>query len=162
MESMQEIETLLTGQLLSRGLERVPGQMAFVHKEQAVALKADTTIYRGFYISVLERGYTVREFRSRTAAFDWDTIAATIVGVAERRAEPRPPNGTGNESGVASKSPDASLWKMIGAGLSSQLSLEPSVDSPGRVRVNMRGLDLDPVAALQLYAAVSRVLSPVL
>jgi hypothetical protein len=158
---VQEIETVLTRQLGHRGLERVPDELAFMHKGQAVVLKADTTIYRGYYIAVLERGHKVREFRSGAGAFDWDAIAYTIVGVVEGRTPPQGVSASVDDLGTASRKPDSAISKMIGAGLSSQLSLEPSLECPGRVRVTMRGLDLDPVAALQLYAAVSRVLLPV-
>src|SRR5450631_4025973 len=112
MESMQEMETLLTCQLVSRGLERVTGQLAFAHKGQVVALKADETIYRGYFIAVLESGHKVREFRSGAGAFDWDAIAATIVGVAERRL--RPENTTRNaiDFGAAGNTANAGLWTM--------------------------------------------------
>ena len=159
MESMQEIETLLTGQLLSRGLERVPGQMAFMHKGQAVMLKADTTIYRGYYIAVLERGHKVREFRSGAGAFDWDAIADTIVGVVEGRTPLQGVSASVDDVGTGRRTPDSAFRKVIGAGLSSQLSLEPLWDSPGRMRVRLRHLDLDPIEALQLCAAVWRVMS---
>jgi hypothetical protein len=49
---------------------------------------------------------------------------------------------------------------MIGAGLSNHISMEPSQAAPGRVRVRLHELDLEPMAALRLYAAVSSVLAP--
>ena len=161
MESRQELETLLTGHLQSRGLRRVHGQLAFMHKGQAVSLIADATIYRGSFITVLDHGYKVREFRSGAGAFDWNAIVAVIVNVAERRLQAVPcKDRAADEIGAGRRPAGADLWTMLGSGLASQLSIEPSQDKPGRVRVKLRDLDLDPIAALQLYAAVSRALAP--
>jgi hypothetical protein len=161
MESRQALETLLTGHLQSRGLSRVHGQLAFMHKGQAVSLIADATIYRGSFITVLERGYKVREFRSGAGAFDWNAIVAVIVDVAENRLmAAQSKDIRADEIGAGRRLPGADLWSMLGSGLSSQFSIEPSQDKPGRVRVKLRDLDLDPIAALQLYAAVSRALAP--
>jgi hypothetical protein len=149
---------LLTGNLLSRGLGRVHGQLAFVHKGEAISLRVDATIYRGSFITIIDRGHKVREFRAGVAGFNWNAIAVAIVDVAERRLKaPEPAETTAASSSERSA---ADLWAMLGSGVPSQLSLEPSQDKPGRVRVRLKELDLDPVAALQLYAAVSRVLSP--
>jgi|SRR5712675_63772 len=86
---------------------------------------------------------------------------AVIVNVAERRLQAVQIKDIGaDEIGASRRPPGADRWTMPGSGLASQLSIEPSQDKPGRVRVKLRELDLDPIAALQLYAAVSRALAP--
>jgi hypothetical protein len=50
------------------------------------------------------------------------------------------------------------LSTITGAGPSSRLSIEPSAVTPGRVRVKLDEIDLDPVSVIQLYAAVSKAL----
>ena len=158
MESRQELEATLTDQLLARGLERVSGQLAFVHDGQTVSLKADKTIYRGFFVTVLDRGQTVREFRSSVGSFDWDAVAAIIVDVAECRLEPNVSTGRIAKVDAADHSMPGELLA-LGSGSSSKLSMEPCQDRSGRVRVRLQDLDLDPVAALRLCAAVTRALA---
>jgi hypothetical protein len=157
MESRKEVEGMLTGHMLARGLGRVQGELAFVHKNQNVMLTVDETIYRGHFITVTERGRKMREFRAGVGGFDWGAIAATIMEVAEGRLKPQDADA---KAAGASKQPLAELWSMIGGGLSGHISMEPSQAAPGRVRVRLQELDLEPLAALRLYAAVSSVLSP--
>jgi hypothetical protein len=159
MGTRNELEGLLTGHMLARGLGRVQGVLEFVHKDQNVTLTVDETIYRGYFITVIENGQKVREFRAGVGGFNWGAIAATIMEVAERRLKPKDSDAKAG-SNDAYKQPVADLWNMIGAGLSSHISMEPSQATPGRVRVKLHELDLEPMAALRLYAAVSSVLSP--
>jgi len=79
--------------------------------------------------------------------------------VAERRLKPQSEDAKSAHAEGA-RQPVADLWKMIGAGLSNHISMEPSQAAPGRVRVKLHELDLEPMAALRLYAAVSSVLAP--
>jgi hypothetical protein len=158
MESILELEAELTDELIARGLERANGQLAFTHRGQSVALKADKTIYRGFYVTVRERGYTVREFRSSIGSFDWDAVAESIIDVAERRLATDSSANIDKDDALDHRMADESL--PTGHPPSPTLSLEPSRDQSGRVRVRLQDLHLDPVTALRLCAAVTRALSP--
>jgi hypothetical protein len=134
MEKRRELEALLTEQLLSRGLGRVDGQLAFVHRGQAVTLNVDETIYRGYFITVLDRGHKVVEFRAGIDTYDWNAIAALIVDLAERRLERQRKDAKAREFGTVSRPSRSDLWTMLGTGLSSQLSMDPSGDEQSQAR----------------------------
>jgi hypothetical protein len=50
------------------------------------------------------------------------------------------------------------LRSMVGPQSTSHLSIEPSAATPGRVRVRVDEVELDPATVLQLFAALSRAL----
>src|SRR4051812_7317292 len=58
-----ELQNLITRKLRARGLIAVPGKLTFTHKGQAVALVVDQSIYRGHFVTVLDHGRKVCEFR---------------------------------------------------------------------------------------------------
>jgi hypothetical protein len=58
-----------------------------------------------------------------------------------------------NNQGLADQ-----LAALTGAGLSSPMTIEPSSAAPGRVRVKVPELDLDPDSVMLLQAVVSRAL----
>ena len=156
MPSKEELKTILREHLVYRGLRPLHnGQLAFVHKGRIVQLQVNESLYRGPFVSVLERGRAVCEFRAHGGEFDWNAIANAVVGVAEGR----PAQG---RSGARSGATDANqrlandLRAMIGPGSSSHLSIEPSPQTPGRVRVKVQEVELEPLAVLQLFAALAR------
>lgn len=163
MEAREQLITILTSHLLARGLRRVPGRLAFMHQGQTVEIETDQTVYRGYFVCVLDGPRRSREFRSGAAGFDWDAIAAAVVKVATSRLAPHNPGVKTSDLGalgaLGAKS-GADLWAALCANLSPKLSLEPSPINPGRVRVRVQDLDLDPATALQFSAAVSRALAP--
>ena len=118
-----KLEALLAWQLQSRGLRRVEDRMAFVHRGQVVEIKVGATIYRGYFIAVMNRGHKVREFRAGAAGFDWSAVAAAITGVAQARVVEQ--RARSNVYALSSRTHAArhDLWSVPGAG-----ALKPSID----------------------------------
>ena len=149
-----EVQHLITRKLRARGLIALAGKLTFTHKGQAVALVVDQSIYRGHFVSVLDHGRKVCEFRMGGGDFDWDAMAASVIGVAERRLSSPPARVKDPERQLASD-----LRAMFANGTSSHLSIEPSPAMPGRLRVKLQELDLDPASVMQLCATLSRALA---
>jgi hypothetical protein len=158
METQKNWEDIATRSLASRGLRRVPGKLAFVHKGQAVEVAIEQSVYRGYFLTVHDRNRSPTQFRERGGDFDWNAIAAQIVAIAESRlpTEAQPPNEATLQAQNRQLADELST--ITGAGPTSRLSIEPSATAPGRVRVRLDEVDLDPVSVIQLYAAVSRAL----
>ena len=159
MQAKERLKADLKEHLLHRGLRPLHGQLAFDHKGQVVELAVDESLYRGRFVAVLEAGRPVREFRGQAGHYDWDAIAQAVIGVAEGRV-------TQGRSGNRAPAIDAAnqklandLKSMLGPG-SSRLTIEPSPATPGRVRVKLQEIELDPLAVLQLFAALARALPP--
>lgn len=157
MHTTDALKAALTENLIQRGLRALHGQLAFVHRGRVVRLAVDQSLYRGPFVMVLEQGRSVREFRAHDGAYDWNAIANAIVDVAEGRSATHGRSGarTGTE-GVNRKLAD-DLTAMLGPG-ASPLTIEPSPATPGRVRVKLSEIELDPLAVLQLFAALARAL----
>jgi hypothetical protein len=158
LESEEQVVALLTAGLRNRGLVRVPGPLAFAHKGESVTLSIDRSVYRGFYVTVHDRGRPARQFRAHAGNYDWNSIANLIVEIAESRLERRAPVTSpagvkANNQGLADQ-----LAALTGAGLSSPMTIEPSSAAPGRVRVRVPELDLDPDSVMLLQTVVSRAL----
>jgi len=149
-----EIQNLITRKLRARGLIAVPGKLAFTHKGQAVALVVDHSIYRGHFVTVLDHGRKVCEFRMVGDDFDWDAMAASVTRVAEGRLSSPPTRLKDPERQLAED-----LRAMLANGTRSHLSIEPSPAMPGRLRVKLQELDLDPASVMQLCATLSRALT---
>ena len=156
MQTRQELETMIERKLVARGLKRGDGPLAFVHKGQCVTLAVDHTIYRGAFVTLYDGARKVREFRARAGDFDWNAILAEIEEIAHARSKPKSAAASPRDVKAGNRQLAADLWRAIGAGLSSHVSIEPSPAAPGRVRVKVQDVDLDPSSVLQLYAAVSR------
>jgi hypothetical protein len=155
MRDRETLERLVREQLLYRGLRPVRGRLAFVHKGTVVELCVDHTLYRGTFVAVQERGRTVHEFRVHAGEYDWDAIAAGVIDVAEGAAA-QGRAGTRRVDAVNEKLA-ADLRAMLGPG-ATHLTIEPSPGAPGRVRVRLKEIELDALAVMQLFAAVSRAL----
>jgi hypothetical protein len=156
MKSKETLQMSLKEHLLYRGLRPLHGRLAFVHKGEIVELTVDESLYRGPFVAVLERGRAVREFRAHAGDYDWDGIAAAVIAVAEGRA-------TEGRSGARAGGLEVNrklandLRSMMGT-QTPHLSIEPSTQTPGRVRVKLQEIELDPLAVLQLFAALARAL----
>lgn len=97
-----------------------------------------------------------RQFRERIGDFDWNLIAAHIVDIAEARVRTRPVAAPTPAQVRALNQPLADeLATITGAGPASRLRIEPSSTKPGHVRVQLDGVDLDPVSVLQLFTAAA-------
>ena len=157
MHTTDALKAALKENLIQRGLRALHGQLAFVHRGRIVQLAVDESLYRGPFVTVLEQGRIVREFRAHDGTYDWNAIANAIVDVAEGRSATHGRSGarTGAE-GVNRKLAD-DLKAMLGPG-ASPLTIEPSAATPGRVRVKLSEIELDPLAVLQLFAALARAL----
>ena len=159
MTSRTDIEALAIRQLAMRGLVRAPGpELAFAHRGQAVAVTIDESPYTGYFVTVHDRGRPVRQFRARSGDYEWNSIAAIVAEIAESRLQQRRP--TTSPEGVRENNRKIAdqLSTIIGAGPSSRLSIEPSSSMPGRVRVKMQEVELDPQSVMQLFAAVAHAL----
>jgi len=133
------------------------GKLAFVHKGQIVELSVDESLYRGPFVAVLERGRAVREFRAQAGDYDWNAIAEAVIDVAEGRTATQGRSGARIATeGVNRKLAD-DLKAMLGPG-TSPLTIEPSTATPGRVRVKLSEIELDPLSVIQLFAALARAL----
>lgn len=156
MRNKEALEQAVKEQLRYRGLRPVRGRLAFVHKGTIVELSVDHTLYRGAFVAVQERGRTVREFRAQGGEYDWDAIAAAVIDVAEGRTAVGRAGTRGADA--ANEKLAADLRAMLGPG-AAHLTIEPSPATPGRVRVRLKEIELDALAVVQLYAAVSRALT---
>ena len=134
MANPKQLESILAGQLWRRGLARAPGALAFSHGGDLVRVSVCESVYRGLIVTVHDTAVRTRQFRAVDGTFDWDSIADCIVAIAERRRAER--NGQPSPAPKSAPAP---------------FSIQPSA-SPGRMRVNVSDMELDPVAAMQLYA----------
>ena len=156
MQTETNWEVVATFNLAKRGLQHVPGELAFVHKGEKVTLTIEKSVYRGLIVKVHDAPRPPRDFRERTGDFDWNLIAAHIVDVAEARA-PKPPVNQPTPAQVrAMNQPLADeLATITGAGPASRLRIEPSSTRAGHVRVQLDGVDLDPASVMQLFTAAA-------
>jgi len=140
MKTLQQLESVLVNELARRGLRRSPGPLAFIHRGLPVRVTLKESLYRGLFVSVHDGVHGTQQFRSHEGAYDWDAIARAVCAVVERQlpapATRRAPVGDVN----------------------APLSIRPSTASPGRLRVTLSEMDLDPVSAMQLYALVRNAL----
>jgi hypothetical protein len=155
MRSTETLTAELKEHLLYRGLRPLHGQLAFAYKGHIVQLAVDQSLYRGPFVAVLEHGRPVREFRAQSGQYDWDAIAAAVIDVAEGRSARG--RSRGNPIDAANQKLANDLRSMLGPS-ANQISIEPSGTTPGRVRVRLQEVELDPLAVLQLFAALSRAL----
>ena len=158
LESEQQVVALLTASLRNRGLVRVPGPLAFAHRGESVALSIDRSVYRGFYVTVHDRGRPVRQFRANGGNYDWNSIANLIVEIAQSRLERREPVTSPGGVKANNERLAEQLVALTGAGSSSPMIIEPSPAAPGRLRVRVPELDLDPDSVMLLQTVVSRAL----
>ena len=134
-EAQDALEADLGRQMMKRGLAPVPDALAFVHRGQAVRLEIGESVYRGLIVTVYDTAAQRRQFRAADGAFDWEAIAAAIVDIADRRLADRAGVPRAPAPAPAARSP---------------FSIRPAA-SPGRMRVNLSDMELDPVAAMQIY-----------
>ena len=160
MKANLELENLITRKLRARSLIRVPGELAFSHRGQAVSLEIDESIYRGYFITVLDGTRKVREFREVQGDFDWDGVTRSIIEVADARFAPKGAGAAAQAAAASNRQLAIDLTKMVANGATPHLSIEPSPASPGRLRVKLQELDLDPITVMQLCATLSRALGP--
>ena len=155
------VENLATRSLAQRGLARASGSaFGFVHKGQMVEVSVERSVYRGHFISVHDGRQPPRQFRAIAGGYDWNVIAAYIKEVAERRASSPVSVAAANQLKEQNRQLADDLSTLTGAGPKSSLSIQPSPCAPGRVRVRVDEIDLDPASVLQLYAVVARALPP--
>lgn len=157
MQAKEALKSLLKQNLMYRGLRAVQGRLAFSYKGEIVELAVDESLYRGTFIAVLERGRSVREFRAYDGDYDWNAIAVAVMEVAEARTASARVTRT-SAVDAANRKLANDLRSIIGPG-STPLTIEPSTATPGRVRVKVDEVELDPAAVLQLFAALSRALT---
>src|SRR5512134_2110320 len=135
MANPKQLETILEGQMWKRGLARAHGALAFSHRGDVVRVSIGESVYRGLIVTVHDTPVVrSRQFRAVDGTFDWDAIAECVVDVAERRRAER--SGQPRPARSAAAAP---------------FTIQPSA-SPGRMRVNLSDMELDPAAAMQLYA----------
>jgi hypothetical protein len=136
MKTLQQLESVLVNELARRGLRRAPGPLSFLHRGRVVRVTLKESLYRGLFVSVHDGLQRTQQFRAHDGAYDWDAIARSVTAVVARQL-PTPAAKRAQVNNV-----DASL------------SIRPSVASPGRLRVALSEMDLDPVSAMQLYALI--------
>jgi hypothetical protein len=156
METQTELEARATRNLVSRGLTRDPERLAFVYRGHPVTVTIDQSVYRGFYVTVHDGHRPPHQYRAHLGEYDWDEIATHIKQIADSHL-PRPVAAPVTVTEQNQQLADE-LATITGAGPSSRLSIKPSDRTPGRVRVKLDEVELDPVSVIQLYAAVSRSL----
>ena len=157
MQKTDALRAALREHLRERGLRALHGKLAFVHNGRIVDVSVDESLYRGPFVTVLERGRVVREFRAQGGDYDWNAIADAVIEVAEGRMSTHGRSGARVATeGVNRKLAD-DLKAMLGPG-ASPLTIEPSPATPGRVRVRLSEIELDPLSVIQLFAALARAL----
>ncbi|HVO89345.1 MAG TPA: hypothetical protein VMV45_12445 [Casimicrobiaceae bacterium] len=154
----QQLEALATRSLAARGLQRAPGDLAFSHKGQVVTMTIERSVYRGHFVTLHDGRRPPQQFRAVGGGYDWNAIAAAIVEIAESRIRPAAHAPTPAEVKDQNRQLADELNTITGAGGESRLSIQPSTSAPGRVRVRLDEIDLDPVSVMQLYAAVGHAL----
>ena len=157
-EETRNVEILAERALTQRGLTRAPGPLAFVYAGQQVQVTVDKSLYRGHFITVHDGHRPARQFRATAGGYDWNMIAAHIIEIAKQRIEPvactpKPAQIKDQNRQLADE-----LSTITGMGPDSRLSIQPSPNAPGRVRVRLDEIDLDPVSVIQLYTAVAGAL----
>ena len=158
MQPQRNWDEIATRNLASRGLARVPGQPAFAYRGQPVTVSIEESVYRGYVFLVRDGARPPVQFRERAGDFDWNAIAAAIVAIAKSRLPDEQPAVKAAAVKAQNRQLADELATITGAGPDSRLSIEPSAVAPGRVRVRLDEIDLDPVSVIQLYAAVSKAL----
>jgi len=140
MKTLQQLETVLVNELARRGLRRATGPLCFIHRGFNVRVTLKESLYRGLFVSVHDGVQGTQQFRTHDGAYDWDAIAQAVCAVVERQL------------------PSTATRRTPVNGANAPLSIRPSTASPGRLRVTLSEMDLDPVSAMQLYALVRNAL----
>ena len=136
MQTMKQLEAFLVHELFRRGLPRTPGPLGFAYQGNVVRVTVNESLYRGPFVTVHDKPYASRQFRAIDGAYDWDAIARAIVDVVVRKRHARA----------------AQHSRFDGAEV--PLSIRPSTATPGRLRVQLKEMELDPAAVMQLFALV--------
>jgi len=158
VDKIHEIEALVVRNLTSRGLTRVPHRLAFMHEREVVEVAIEQSVYSGYFVAVLDGHRKPHRFRARAGGYDWNAIAACVVETAQQRPGamaarvPTPSVREQNEPLARD------LATLIRAGTGSQLAIEPSSKAPGRVRVKLPEVDLDPISVMRLFDVVREAL----
>ncbi len=158
MDKCHELEAMVVRNLTMRGLTRVPNRLAFMHEREVVEIAIEQSVYTGYFVVVLDGHRKPRHFRARAGAYDWNAIAACIVEIAARR-----PAATMTKSPAPSVRQQnerlaRDLATFISAGSGSAVAIEPSSKAPGRVRVTLPDVDLDPITVMRLFEVVREAL----
>jgi len=144
--------------LTMRGLTRVPNRLAFVHEREVVELAIEQSVYTGYFVVVLDAHRKPHHFRARAGAYDWNAIAACIIEVANRRPAAAKPVAAPTASSVRQQNErlarDLTSLISAGSGSSHPVAIEPSSRAPGRVRVKLPDVDLDPITVMRLFEVV--------
>ncbi|HVO89346.1 MAG TPA: hypothetical protein VMV45_12450 [Casimicrobiaceae bacterium] len=154
----RQLAALATRALASRGLTRAPGDLAFTHKGQVVELTIDRSVYRGHFVTVHDGRRSKQQFRAIAGGYDWNAIARAIVEIAEARIRPFVPAPSPAQVKDQNRRLADELATMMGTHGNPRISIQPSASAPGRVRVRLDEVDLDPVSVMHLFAAVGRAL----
>jgi hypothetical protein len=154
----QQLEALATRAMAVRGLPRAAGELGFVCHGQVVKMTIDRSVYRGHFVTLHDGRRGARQFRAIGGAYDWNGIAAAVIEIAESRIKPIVQPLSAAQVQDRNRQLADELSTITGAGENSALSIQPSASAPGRVRVRLDELDLDPVSVMQLYAAVGHAL----
>jgi hypothetical protein len=159
-EEVHNLEILATRSLAQRGLARAPDALAFIHNGHRVEVTIDKSVYRGYFITVHAAQRPELQFRAVAGGYDWNAIAACIVEIAEGRSNPPIPS---QKDSAKLKDENRQLADelstLTGTGPNSLLSIEPSPSAPGKVRVRLDEIDLDPASVMELNATISRALT---
>jgi hypothetical protein len=151
-----ELEALAVRSLTQRALARGAESLAFVHNGQTVKVSIENSVYRGHFVNVHDGARPAHQFRALAGGYDWNAIAACIREIADQRNARVVEKATGHAIKDENRRLADELATITGADPDSRLSIRPSPTAPGRVRVRLDDVDLDPVSVIQIYAAVTR------
>ncbi len=160
MPACRDLEASVVRNLTLRGLLRVPGRLAFTHERETVELSIEQSVYTGFFVVVLEGRSKLRHFRALGGAYDWNAIAALIVETADRRRGATARAVSRASVGQQNERLARDLASIVNAGTASRVAIEPSLHSPGRVRVRLPEVELDPLSVMRLFEVVRDALPP--
>jgi hypothetical protein len=145
-----------------RELPQAPQGHGFVHRGEAVAVSLKDSFYTGCYVEVMDRGCVLQQFRARAGAFDWNAIALAIRGVADARLAPAPAQAAAPSIQEHNQHLADNLVTLTSAGPGSAVSIKPSRQTKGRVRVQLPEVELDPASVMHLFGLVQHALPPAL
>lgn len=158
MDKCHELEAMVVRNLTMRGLTRVPNRLAFMHEREVVELTIEQSVYTGYFVVVLDAHRKPRHFRARAGDHDWNAIAACVVETAEGRPAAKGAKSSTTSVRQQNERLARDLATFIRAGSGSSVAIEPSSQAPGRVRVKLPEVDLDPITVMRLFEVVREAL----
>jgi hypothetical protein len=129
-----------------------------MHEREVVELAIEQSVYTGYFVVVLDGRRKPRHFRARAGGYDWNAIAACVIETADQRRGAMAATPSTSSVREQNERLARDLATFIRAGSGSSVAIEPSSHAPGRVRVKLPEVDLDPITVMRLFEVVREAL----